>query len=134
MQAPVWPEWWSVLQWGNRKYIREIRSKKNYKKIRDLIRDWKQISHSNHYTRMFSVLVWDCNWIYRFMDGWFCSIRLNYLHVIGRKSLHFEKINLKNRMMHELRRCVIDGKKVLCTHRISILLIVMTFCHRIQWF
>ena len=30
------------------------------------------VSHSNHYTRMLSVLVWDCNWIL-FMHGWFCQ-------------------------------------------------------------
>ena len=34
----------------------------------DLAKHWPQIayladSHSNHYTRMISVLVWDCKWI-----------------------------------------------------------------------
>ena len=59
----------------------------------DLTRGWMQItclavSHSNYYTRMFSVLVGGCNWIL-FMHGWFCPICL--IHLIGRKSLHFEK-------------------------------------------
>ena len=58
-----------------------------------MTRDWTKmtclaVSHSNHYTKMFSVLVWGSNWIL-FMHGWFCPIRL--IHVIGRKSLHFEK-------------------------------------------
>ena len=40
-------------------------------------RDWTLIAflaviHSNHYTRMFSVLVWGCNWIL-FMHEWFCQ-------------------------------------------------------------
>ena len=55
--------------------------------------NWTQIAcldvrHLNQYTRMISVLVWGCNWI-PFMHGWFCPIRL--MHLIGRKSLHFEK-------------------------------------------
>ena len=37
---------------------------------------------------MFSVLVWGCNWIL-FIQWRFCPIRL--IHLIGRKSLHFEK-------------------------------------------
>ena len=45
------------------------------------------VSHSKHYTTMFSVLVWGYSWIL-FMHGWFCSIRL--IHLIGRKSLYFE--------------------------------------------
>ena len=50
---------------------------KNKKKIRDLTMNWTQVtclavSHSNHYTRMFSVLVWGCNWIL-FMHGSFCQ-------------------------------------------------------------
>ena len=58
-----------------------------------LTRNWTQVtclavSHYNHYTRMFSVLVWSCNWIL-FMHGWWCPIHL--IHLIGRKSLHFEK-------------------------------------------
>ena len=62
-------------------------------KIRDLTRDWTQIAclaarQFNHYTRMFSMLVWGCNWIL-FMHGWFCRICL--IHLIGRKYLHFEK-------------------------------------------
>ena len=61
--------------------------------IRDLVRDWTQIiclivSHSNHYTRMFSVLLWGCNWML-FMHGWFCPISL--IHLIGQKFLYFEK-------------------------------------------
>ena len=63
------------------------------KKFGNLTRDWTQITclsvrHLNHYTRMFSVLVWGCNWNL-FMHGWFCPIRLIYL--IGPKSFHFEK-------------------------------------------
>ena len=49
-----------------------------------MARDWTQIiclavSHSNHYTRMFSVLVWGCNWIF-FVLGWLWLIRLILLH------------------------------------------------------
>ena len=40
---------------------------------------------------MFSVLVWGCNWIL-FMHGWFYPIHL--IHLIGRRSLHFEKNSL----------------------------------------
>ena len=43
------------------------------------------VSHSDYYSRMFSVLVSGCNKVL-FMHGWFCPI-----HLIGRKSLHFEK-------------------------------------------
>ena len=51
-----------------------------YTKFRDLTRDWTQVaclavSHSNHYTRMFPVLVWGYNWI-QFIFGWFCPICL----------------------------------------------------------
>ena len=46
------------------------------------------VRHFSHYTRMFSVHMWGCNWIL-FMHGWFCPIRL--IHLIGWKSLHFEK-------------------------------------------
>ena len=35
--------------------------------------------------------MWECNWIL-FMQGWSCSIRL--IHLIGRKSLHFEKTSI----------------------------------------
>ena len=42
--------------------------------------------HSNHY--MFSVLMWDSNWIL-FTCGWFFPIRL--IHQIRLKSLDFEK-------------------------------------------
>ena len=74
----------------NSRVIRRIQHNKIYKKFRDLTRTWTQItclavSHSNRYTRMFSKLLWDCNWVL-FMHGWFCPI-----HLIGRKSLHFEK-------------------------------------------
>ena len=53
-------------------------------------RNWTKISclavrHLNHYTKLFSVLVWDWNSII-FMHQWFCPI-----HLIRRKSLHFEK-------------------------------------------
>ena len=49
------------------------------------------VSHTNHYTRMSSVLVWGYNWIL-FMHGWFCPICL--IHLIGQKSLHFEKTRM----------------------------------------
>ena len=67
-----------------------IQQKKIYKTFRGLTRDWTQInclavSHSNYYTGMFSMFVWGYNWIL-FMNGWFCPI-----HLIRRKSLHFEK-------------------------------------------
>ena len=50
--------------------IRQILQSNIYKKFRDA-RDWTQmaclvVSHSDHYTRMFSVLVWECNWILNF--------------------------------------------------------------------
>ena len=50
----------------NSRLIKWIQQNKNYKKIQRLTRDWVQIAclairHSNHYTRMFSVLVWGCN-------------------------------------------------------------------------
>ena len=40
----------------------------NLQKIGDLTKDWDQITclaatHSNHYTRMYTVLMWGCNWI-----------------------------------------------------------------------
>ena len=61
------------------------------------IRDWTKItylavSHFNHYTRMFSVLVWSCNWIL-LMHRWSCPIHL--IHLIEQKSLHFEKPRLQ---------------------------------------
>ena len=46
------------------------------------------VSHSIHYTRVFSVILWCFN-LRIFMHGWFCLIHLIYL--IGRKSLHFEQ-------------------------------------------
>ena len=80
----------------NSRLIRWIQQKQLAKKPRDLTRDWTQIAciavrHLNHYTKLFSVLVWGCNWI-PFMHGWFCPIRL--IHLIGCKSLHFEKTRL----------------------------------------
>ena len=70
-----------------------IQQKKIYKTFRGLTRDWTQInclgvSHSNYYTGMFSMFVWGYNWIL-FMNGRFCPI-----HLIRRKSLHFEKNRL----------------------------------------
>ena len=77
----------------NSRLIRRIQPQKIYKKFRDLTRDWTQItclsvSHSNHYARMFFMLVEGCYWIL-FMHGWFCPVHIIYL--IGQKSLHFEK-------------------------------------------
>ena len=74
----------------NSRLIGWIEQKRIYKKFGDMTRDWTQITclavrHFNHYIRMFSVLVWGCNWIL-FMHRWFCLIRL-----IGQKSHHFEK-------------------------------------------
>ena len=76
--------------------IRRIQQNKIYKKFRDLTRNWTQIAcltvrHLNHYTKLFSVPVWGYNWIL-FMLRWFCPIRL--IHLIGRKSLHFEKTSV----------------------------------------
>ena len=58
-----------------------------------LTENWTQItclagSHTNHYTRMFSVPVWGSNWVL-FMHGWFWSIRL--IHLIRQKSRHLKK-------------------------------------------
>ena len=80
----------------NSRPIRRIQQNKIYKKFRDFTRNWTQITcltvrHLNHYTKLFSVPVWGCNWIL-FMFGWFCPIRL--IHLIGWKSLHFEKTRL----------------------------------------
>ena len=71
----------------------ELNKKKFRKKFRDLTSYWTQIAcsavrHLNYYTKLFSVLMWGCISII-FMHGWFCPIRL--IHLIGRKSLHFEK-------------------------------------------
>ena len=54
---------------------------------------WTQIaclavSQSNHYTKMFSGLLWGCNW-FIFIYAWFCPIRAIYLN--GQKFHHFEK-------------------------------------------
>ena len=75
----------------NSRLIRQIQPN-IFLKFRDLNRNWTQMAcspvrHLNHYTKLFSVLVWDYNWIL-FMHRWFCPIRL--IHLIGRKSLHFE--------------------------------------------
>ena len=60
--------------------IRRIQEKKFSYVTRDLIQiNCLGVSNSNHYTRMFSVLVSGCNWI--------------LIHLIGQKSLHFEKKN-----------------------------------------
>ena len=77
----------------NSRLIRWIQQNKIYKKFRDLIRNWTQVTcltvrHLNHYTKLVSVPVWGYNWIL-FMLKWFCPVRL--IHIIGRKSFHFEK-------------------------------------------
>ena len=76
----------------NSRLIRWIQQNNIYKNL-DLIRDWTQIAclavnNLNHYTAMFSKLLWGCNWIL-FMHGGFCPICL--IHLIARKLLHFEK-------------------------------------------
>ena len=82
----------------NSRLIRRIQQKEILKKFRDLSRNRTQIAclavgHLNHYTKLFSVLVWHCNSIL-FMHEWFCPI-----HLIGWKSLHFEKTR---RVQHSL--------------------------------
>ena len=77
----------------NSRLIRRIKQKEIFQKIRDLSRNWTHITclavrHLNHYTKLFSVLVWDCNSII-LMGWWFCPICL--IHLIWRKSLHFGK-------------------------------------------
>ena len=52
-----------------------------YKNFKDLTRSELRL----HYSRMFSVFVWACNWIL-FMHG-----SLYLIHQIGWKSFHFEK-------------------------------------------
>ena len=49
------------------------------------------VRHLNHYTKLFSVLVWGYKWII-FMIGWFCPIHL--IQWIQRKSVHFGKTRL----------------------------------------
>ena len=73
----------------NSRLIRWIQPKEILIKIRDLSRNWTQITcstvrHFNHYTILFSVLMWDCNWIL-VMHGWSCPICL--IHLIGQKSV-----------------------------------------------
>ena len=79
-------ELWSFFC-HNFRLIRRIQQNKIYKKFKIACLTIRQL---NHYTRMFSVLVWGYSWIL-FMHGWFCPIRL--INLIGRKSLHFEKKN-----------------------------------------
>ena len=48
--------------------IRWIQQNEMCKKMKDSAKHWTQVVwlaviHSNHYTRKFSVLVWDCKWI-----------------------------------------------------------------------
>ena len=91
----VHQSWTQNRVFHNSRLIRWIQ-----KKFRDLTRNWTQVScltarHFNLYTRMFSVLAWGYNWIL-FMHWWFCPIHL--IHLIGLKSLHFEKkLGWKNR-------------------------------------
>ena len=78
------------MLWDNKSGLDEFNKIKFTK--HDLTKDWAQItylavSHSDHYIRMFSVLVWGCIWIL-FMHRWFCLI-----HLIRWKSLHFERKN-----------------------------------------
>ena len=49
------------------------------------------VRHLNHYTKLFSVLVWGHKWTI-FMLGWFCPIHL--IHWIRRKSVHFGKTSM----------------------------------------
>ena len=77
----------------NSHLIKWIQQNKICKRITDLTRDWTKyaclvVKRFNHCTRMFSVLVWGCNWIL-FIHGWFCPIGL--IHLIGRKSFSFWK-------------------------------------------
>ena len=91
----LWKQFIRVFFYNFHLIIR-IQQNENYKKkSRDLTKDWTWIPcltvrHSNHYTSMFSVVVWGCNWILS-MYGWFCLIRLILL--IRRKSLRFKKNN-----------------------------------------
>ena len=67
--------WMTIKLFHNFRLIRQIQWEKITKNIRHLTRNWTQtacltVRHFNHYTRMFSVLVWGCNWIL-FMHGWF---------------------------------------------------------------
>ena len=54
-----------------------MKKKRIYKKNGDVTKDWTQIAGLGvrHFTRMFSEIVWGCNWML-FMHGWFCPIRL----------------------------------------------------------
>ena len=58
----------SIEFFHNSRLIRRIQQNKIYKKSIDLTRDWTWIPrltvrHLNHYTTMFSVLVWGYDWI-----------------------------------------------------------------------
>ena len=79
----------------NSRLIRWIQQDKIYKKILDQGLNPDRLlscqQRSNHYTGMIFVFVWGCNWIL-FVYGWFCPICI--IHLIGRKSSHFEK-NIK---------------------------------------
>ena len=88
---------WQIEFFHNSRLIRRTQQKNNPRKLtRDWTQKWESVSHSNHYTRMFCVFVEGCNWVL-FMHGWFCSIRLIYIDLIGQKSLHFEtKLDCKH--------------------------------------
>ena len=69
------PAWTALFALGRGLHVRhylevtsDLMAAEQLAEIRDLTRDWTQIarlvvSHSNYYTRMFSVLVWGCYWI-----------------------------------------------------------------------
>ena len=70
---------------------RWIQQNKIYKEFIDITRNltwitYLTVSQSKHYTQMVSVVVCGSNWIL-FSHEWFCRI-----HLIGQKSLDFEKI------------------------------------------
>ena len=70
----------------NSRLIRRIQQKEIYKQFRHFSRDWTQIAclavrHINHCTKMFSVLVWDCNSII-FMHEWICPICIIHLFIL----------------------------------------------------
>ena len=108
----------------NFRLIRWIEQKIIYKKFGDMTKDWTQITylavrHFNHYTRMFSVLVWGCNWIL-FTHGWFCPIRL--IHLIGWKSLHFEKKNRWTKFRrYQISTWIYTGGACSCLNRANII-------------
>ena len=88
----------------NSRLIIWIQQNKIYKQFRGLTKDWTQttrfvVSHSKHYTRMFSVLMWSSNWIL-LMHGWFCPICL--IHLIRWKSLHSKKNRLAEQVLKKV--------------------------------